>query len=69
MGFVKELKSGEELTKPKATIPWMAAAIVLVVLLGFVVMAALWILGKGANAVQNVPVLGTVTAPARVYAS
>jgi hypothetical protein len=69
MGFVSEIKKGENLAHPQASPRWMIFAVIAVVILGLVVMTGLWILGKGAVVVQNVPVLGNVTAPARVYAS
>ena len=69
MGLLNEIKRGENLTHPQATPRWMLVAFVVLFVLIGVVMAVLYVWGKAANAVQNVPVVGSITAPMRVYAS
>ena len=69
MGFVSEIKKGESLTAPKATLKWFGLAVVGIVLLIGAALVALFVWGKGSAATTNIPVVGTITAPMRVYAS
>ena len=69
MGIINDIKRGENLMHPQATPRWMIVAFAVLFILVFIVMAVLWVWGKAAVAVQNVPVVGSVTAPMRVYAS
>lgn len=69
VGVINQIKKGENLLHPRLSAGWIIAAIVGVFILGGIVLFTLWGWGQVSNAAQNVPVVGSVTAPARVYAS
>jgi len=69
MGILNNMKGGEDLTHPRLSGGWILYAVVGAIVLIGVVLGALFFWGKVSGAAQNIPVVGSMTAPMRVYMS
>ena len=64
-GIMNSVKGGADLTKPKPNVGYVIGGVVAAVVLGGIVLVALFFWGKVSQA--NVPVVSQVASPARVY--
>ena len=60
---------GANLTHPRLKAGWIIGATVGIAVIAGIVLVVMWGYGKLAGVTQNVPVVGSITAPARVYMS
>ena len=64
-GIMNSVKGGADLTKPKPSVGYVVGGVVAAVVLGGIVLVALFFWGKVSQ--SNVPVVSQVASPARVY--